>query len=275
MAHILVVDDNRTNLDLMVYLLEAFGHVPTGHVNPLAALDPAQNVSYDLILCDILMPGIDGYEFARRLKNNPRRASVPVVAVTALAMVGDRERVLAAGFDGYIAKPIEPEMFVSQVDAYLPVSLRSAGRTNEASQTATQPEYEQGGPVVLIVDDIQTNLDVIIGALRPLGYRVLEARSVQEALRKIAHTQPALILSDVHMPEEDGFELLKAVKADPELRGIPFLFLSSTAWQTSEKLLGISLGAAKFLLRPIDPETLIEEVTRALASRRDAENSRR
>ena len=267
MARILVVDDNRTNLDLMVYLLEAFGHIATGHIDPLAALDPAQHVSYDLILCDVLMPKVDGFEFARRIKSNPRRAAVPVIAVTALAMVGDRDRVLAAGFDGYIAKPIEPELFVSQVDAYLAPSLRAPGRTSAVSQPGTQPQYKQGGPVVLVVDDVQVNLDVVTDVLRPFGYRVDEARSVQEGLAKIALRTPAIILSDVHMPHEGGLELLKAVKEDAGLRGIPFLFLSSTAWQTAEKLLGIKLGAHKFLLRPIDPELLLAEVKSALANR--------
>jgi two-component system cell cycle response regulator len=69
---------------------------------------------------DILMPGIDGYELARRMKSDPRLKRTPLVAVTALAMSGDRERVAAAGFDGYITKPIEPQTFVFQLRAFLP-----------------------------------------------------------------------------------------------------------------------------------------------------------
>jgi CheY-like chemotaxis protein len=103
----------------MTYLLRAFGHEPTGVGDGTAALEAAQGGAFALVLTDILMPGIDGYELARRLKSNPRFASTPLIAVTALAMPGDRKRIEAMGFDGYIAKPIDPQLFVSQVEAYL------------------------------------------------------------------------------------------------------------------------------------------------------------
>jgi CheY-like chemotaxis protein len=119
MARVLVVDDNPTNLDLMTYPLRAFGHEPTGVGDGTAALEAAQGGAFALVLTDILMPGNDGYELARRLKSNPRFASTPLIAVTALAMPGDRKRIEAMGFDGYIAKPIDPQLFVSQVEAYL------------------------------------------------------------------------------------------------------------------------------------------------------------
>ncbi len=119
-ARILVVDDNPANLDLMLYLLRAFGYEAEGVADGLAGFTAACGGGFTLVLTDILMPGIDGYELVRRLKNDVRFASVPVVAVTALAMQGDRERIVTAGFDGYIAKPIEPQAFVSQIEGYLP-----------------------------------------------------------------------------------------------------------------------------------------------------------
>ena len=119
-ARILVVDDNPANLDLMLYLLRAFGHEAEGVADGLAGFTAAFGGGFSLVLTDILMPGIDGYELVRRLKDDARLASTPVVAVTAFAMQGDRERIAAAGFDGYIAKPIEPQAFVSQIEGYLP-----------------------------------------------------------------------------------------------------------------------------------------------------------
>jgi CheY-like chemotaxis protein len=118
-ARILVVDDNRPNLDLMLYLLRAFGHQADGFSDALAAYEAAKNGEYALVLTDILMPGIDGYEFARRLRADARLAAIPVVAVTALAMPGDRDRIAAAGFDGYVTKPIDPQSFLSQIETYL------------------------------------------------------------------------------------------------------------------------------------------------------------
>ncbi|MGB9652508.1 MAG: response regulator [Candidatus Cybelea sp.] len=116
---ILVVDDNAANLDLMLYLLRSFGHDPEGITDGIAALERARAGDFALVLADILMPGMDGYELARRFKADAALASTPLVAVTALAMPADRTRADEAGFDGYITKPIDPRTFVSQVEAFL------------------------------------------------------------------------------------------------------------------------------------------------------------
>jgi two-component system cell cycle response regulator len=123
-ARILVIDDHRTNLDLMLYLLQAFGHEATGITDPTLALQTARDRTFDAIVTDILMPEVDGFSLARSFKAEPKLQGKPLIAVTALAMAGDRERILSAGFDGYISKPIDPERFVSQVDSFLPEELR-------------------------------------------------------------------------------------------------------------------------------------------------------
>lgn len=118
-ARILVVDDNAANLELALYLLRAFGHRAEGRSDGTSGLDAARSGSFDIVLTDILMPGIDGYEFARRFKDDASLSSTPLVALTALAMGGDRERIVAAGFDGCITKPIDPQAFVAEVESYL------------------------------------------------------------------------------------------------------------------------------------------------------------
>jgi CheY-like chemotaxis protein len=119
MARLLIIEDHADNLELMRYLLTAFGHQPVAAMDGLAGLAAAARERPDLILCDLQLPGVDGLEVARRLKADAALRPVPLVAVTALAMVGDRERILAAGFDGYISKPIVPETFVPQIEAFL------------------------------------------------------------------------------------------------------------------------------------------------------------
>ena len=119
MARILVIEDNLANMQLMLYLLQAFGHEPVEAGDGESGLELARRETFDLILCDIQLPGIDGYGIARALKEHPGLKHIPLVAVTALAMVGDRDKVLGAGFDGYIPKPIMPETFVSQVETLL------------------------------------------------------------------------------------------------------------------------------------------------------------
>ncbi len=116
---ILVIEDNPANLELMTFLLEAFGYTVVAARDGAEGIEMVRRERLDLIICDVHMPRVDGYEVARYLKKDPMTRRIPLVAVTALAMVGDREKVLAAGFDGYIAKPIAPEIFVGQVEAFL------------------------------------------------------------------------------------------------------------------------------------------------------------
>lgn len=118
-ARILVIEDNTANLELMTYLLKAFGHFTIAARDGEAGLETALRESLDLIICDIELPKLNGYEVAQQLKQHPTLRHVPLVAVTAYAMVDDRDKVLNAGFDGYISKPIEPELFVGQVEAFL------------------------------------------------------------------------------------------------------------------------------------------------------------
>src|SRR5688572_23753918 len=121
-ARILLIEDHPANLDLMTYLLGAFGHITVTATDGLEGLEAAAHAAPDLIICDVQLPTIDGLEVARRLKADAALRAIPLVAVTALAMVGDRDRVLAAGFDGYIPKPIQPEIFVRQLETFLPPS---------------------------------------------------------------------------------------------------------------------------------------------------------
>lgn len=118
-ARILIIEDNSANMELMRYLLHAFSHQVRCATDGRQGLVQARCELPDLIICDIHLPKLDGFGVVRKLKDDPGTHGVPVLAVTAQAMVGDRDKLLAAGFDGYICKPIEPEIFVSQVDAFL------------------------------------------------------------------------------------------------------------------------------------------------------------
>jgi CheY-like chemotaxis protein len=126
MTTILVVDDNRDNMELMQYLLKAFGYEPLSAASGAEAIRLAQDKRPQLILMDIQMPDMDGYEATETIKRQPALEECPIVAVTAFAMVGDQTRILSSGFEGYISKPIVPETFVAQVEAFLPSELRTA-----------------------------------------------------------------------------------------------------------------------------------------------------
>jgi CheY-like chemotaxis protein len=119
MARILVVEDQPENLELMAYLLRHFGHEVVTAADGRQGLEAARRELPDLMLIDIQMPVMDGLELLAAVRDDPRLAGVPAVGVTALAMVGDRERILAAGFDGYLSKPIDPERFAADIGPFL------------------------------------------------------------------------------------------------------------------------------------------------------------
>jgi two-component system cell cycle response regulator DivK len=117
-AQILVVEDNEKNMKLFCDVLQATGYHTLEATTGEAAVALAAEHSPDLVLMDIQLPDIDGVEALGRLRADGRTASLPVLALTAQAMEGDRERFLAAGFDGYLSKPVNVADFVSIVKRY-------------------------------------------------------------------------------------------------------------------------------------------------------------
>jgi CheY-like chemotaxis protein len=120
---ILVIEDNEDNIRLVDYVLRAHGYEPLLATNGADGVRLALEHRPDLVLLDIRMPHMDGYEVVTRLKE-AGLDGMRIVAVTASAMVGDREQIVAAGFDGYIQKPIDPETFIAQVESFLPHEAR-------------------------------------------------------------------------------------------------------------------------------------------------------
>jgi CheY-like chemotaxis protein len=123
-ARILIVEDNPANLSLMEYLLRAFGYAVLTATDGAEGIEVAHREIPDVILMDLQMPKLNGFDAASRLRADAVLKGIPIVAVTAFAMVGDRDKILAHGFDGYIAKPITPETFVDQVQAFIPGKRR-------------------------------------------------------------------------------------------------------------------------------------------------------
>ncbi len=124
MARILIIEDNEANLSLVEYLLSVAGHETFPARDGDEGMRRAMVCRPDLVVCDIQMPRLSGYEVLRLLRADPGLREVPVIAVTAYSMPNDRNNVLAAGFNSYLSKPIEPETFVAQIESLLPPNLR-------------------------------------------------------------------------------------------------------------------------------------------------------
>jgi len=119
MAKILIVEDNPANMKLAVILLQSANYTVLSATDAEAALSLARSERLDLILMDVQLPGMDGLQTVALLKRDEATRAIPVIALTALAMKGDEERIRAAGYDGYIAKPIRRQKFLATIAAQL------------------------------------------------------------------------------------------------------------------------------------------------------------
>jgi two-component system cell cycle response regulator len=271
-ASILVIEDNPSSLELMTYLLETAGHTVTAACDGLDGLEMALTGSFDLIVCDIEMPRMTGYQVIFDLNARLGKQRPPIIAITAYAMVGDREKVLDAGFEGYLSKPISVKNFIQRVETFLPREKR----TTRVTPTHPCDEAPEAHPadrgLVLIVDDLEINAELTRSTLQPSGYRVVIADSAEKGMEHVTRNPFDLIISDLHMPEQSGIEFLRNVKENRAIRSIPFILITSSMAELDREIeeLALSLGAQRFLLRPLAPRKVLEEVAVCVAGRRNA-----
>ena len=269
-ARILVVEDTPDSLELMTFLLETHNHTVVGAETGEHAIELATTTRPDLVVMDLQLPGIDGYQALTAIRSTPDLAAVPVVAVTSFAMVGDRDRALGAGFDHYMAKPIDPESFTEEINGRLPEHLRGtrpAPAAAEPAQTTdpptSRPDHSRTADI-LVLDDSLINQTLLRSMLEPHGYHVRTAFTVEQAITAAEEALPDLVLSDVHVGRQTGAQLLTHVRGVPVLAVVPFAFITATAdWQ--DPLL--DADATRIIRRPIEPAALLDEVE-ALLNRR-------
>lgn len=264
-ARILVIEDNPANIELMVYLLDASGYTTLKAGDGEQGLEVARRERPDLVVCDIQMPRMNGYEVARAMKADAMLRRIPLIAVTAFAMVGDRGKALDAGFDGYVTKPIDPVTFVTQLEAFLDPALRGARPSPAGETVRAHAAPRADGLRILVIDNDLTNLELAASVLGYAGYAVVTASDPEEALTIANRDPPALIISDVCMPAaRSGFELIRKIKQEPRLKDIPYVFVTSTATDERSRQEGLALGAAQFLFRPLEAQVLLDVVDRCL-----------
>ena len=274
MARILIIEDNPANIELMSFLLGAYGHTPLSAADGPRGVAAARSERPDLIACDVNLPGMDGFAVLAALKGEPSLSGVPILAVTALAMAGDREKVLAAGFDGYISKPIEPESFVAELEAFLAAAPAAASapalQPAAAAQSAPKPGATPAERTLLLVDDDRFMLGVLNDMLAGQPYRVLSACSGEEALEVLDHEAVEVILCDQAMPGMRGTEVLaRAAERYPKTVR---LMLSGQPDLTEIEAAIASGVADDHYVKPLGARTLRERIDEAfrLQSQRGA-----
>jgi CheY-like chemotaxis protein len=251
---ILVVEDSPDIRVLVRMLLEAGGHEVLTASDGRAGIEAAREARPDLVLMDLSLPIVSGWEAARAIKDDPATSSIPVVAVTAHAMHGDRERALAAGCDGFIAKPIDEETFEPLVRSFFRAPAEeppSAGDSASATPLRTS-SFEPGR--ILVVDDHEEVAALIKQDLESEGHDVVVARTPDGASGMANDDRPFdLAIVDVMLGAESGYDLAADLVArSPEY--LPVLLV--TAGEIDREK-GYSAGADDFIAKPIDATELV------------------
>lgn len=233
---VLLVEDNPITRKLVRFALQ---HEPLQLVeaeNGAAAISMASRRRPDLILQDLLLPDMDGFVLAQRLREITDGGNVPILAFSGLLSQLDEKRIANSGFTDFVTKPIEPSKLVRLVRAHLP------------SSDAVPASFGAHKRIVLADDDdVQRKLSVF--RLTRLGYDVVDAADGLAALEAVRSSPPDAIVTDAMMPGLDGFGLCAAVRNDERLKNIPIVLVTSTYVDEADRELGRLAGANQFVIR--------------------------
>ncbi|NUS67250.1 MAG: PleD family two-component system response regulator [Ensifer adhaerens] len=261
-ARILVVDDVPANVKLLeARLLAEYFDVLTAS-DGYAALALCEKTPIDLVLLDIMMPGLDGFEVCERLKANPKTAHIPVVMVTALDQPSDRVRGLKAGADDFLTKPVNDLQLMSRVKSL--VRLKNVSdELRLRAQTAQTIGLEDVGRVdrpdepgnVLLVDGRGSSQERLQRALKPIA-EVSVISDPQAALFEAAENNFDLVIVNANFDDYDPLRLCSQLRSLERTRFIPILLIAE---QGSDELVvrALDLGVTDYLMRPVDPNELI------------------
>jgi len=243
MAHILVAEDSPDIRELIRMLLESAGHRVDTVADGRAAVAAARESSPELILMDLSLPILSGWEAARQIRSEARTSAIPILAVTAHAMQGDRERALAAGCDGFIAKPIDEEAFAGQVGSF--IGARPMMLVERVRPRALRDEPGR----VLLVDDQPDIAELIRADLATDGHTVVVATRSDEAL--VAFDEDGafdLAIVDVILAGDSGYALTEALTS----RATSYLPVLLVTAGTIDREKAYAAGADDFIGKPIE-----------------------
>lgn len=263
-ARILVVDDIPANVKLLeARLMAEYFEVLTAH-DGMTALSICDQTQVDLILLDIMMPGIDGFEVCERLKQNPRTAHIPVVMVTALDQPADRVRGLKAGADDFLTKPVNDLQLMTRVKSLirfkaLSDELRLRAETArstgiEGLLSPHQGQLDEPG-LVLLVEGRANTQDRMARALKGIA-EITAIGDPQAALFEAAEKPYELVIVSSALEDYDPLRLCSQLRSLERTRFIPMLVVAEQG-EDDLVIRALDLGVNDYLLRPLDPNELV------------------
>jgi len=274
-ARILVVDDIAANVRLLeAKLMAEYFEVVSASDGP-GALEIAATQSPDIILLDVMMPGMDGFEVARHLKADPKTRHIPIVMVTALTDTEDRVRGLEAGADDFLSKPINDVAMFARVRslARLKVMMdelrlrhETSGQLDLGEDQAELEQQDDPGHIVL-VEATDFVADKMIDYLGDAGHTVARTTSGAAALAAAKERNADLFIVALHIGAEDGLRLCSQLRSHDETRHVPILLVLDEG-ELQELAKGLDLGVTDYLIRPIDRNELCARVRTQVRRRR-------
>ena len=261
-ARILIVDDVPANTRLLEAKLIAEYYQIASARDGFAALAQAAEWQPDLILLDVMMPGMDGYDCCRRLKADPRTLHIPVVMVTALGEPAERIQGLEAGADDFLTKPVEYDTLMARVRSLVRLKRlldewRVRGDTARALGLAGEcgGAPRVAGAKALVVDDWNLGADIVQSALQREGIVSVRAQSIGEAMALSASIGFDLIVLSLSMAAEDPLLLASSLRAADATHDVPMLLIAEPE-QRERILRGVDMGANDWLTLPVDENEL-------------------
>jgi PAS domain S-box-containing protein len=248
---ILVVEDDPTGLKVVRVTLEKAGYTVREARDGRSVLE-MMDQRPDLIIQDLILPDIDGFELVRKIRDLPGGVDIPIIAYSGLMTKLEEARSIEAGFTDYLFKPIAPARLLETIEAYLPVQ-------DDRKKIGT-------GRRLLVVDDDPTHLKLAKTRLEHAGFTVLTAEGAAEALVLARQSPPDLILSDVLMPRIDGFQFCLAVRGEAQLAHIPVLLFSAAYDEDVDREFAREAGANGLILKSPGFESIVDAVTSTLAA---------
>ncbi|MEI6127140.1 MAG: response regulator, partial [Pseudomonadota bacterium] len=257
---VLVVDDNDTNRLLVTALLKAWGcryGEAAGGEEALEQLRKAvrEDDPYQVALLDMLMPGMDGAELGRRIKESPE-IDTQMIMLTSLGARGDARRLEEIGFSGYLIKPVRQEHLRDCLSLVLGHAQTTKKKDASLVTRHTVSEAHKSRIRILLAEDNVTNQIVAVEILKKLGYRADAVANGREAVKALQSIPYDLVLMDCQMPEMDGFEATKEIrKNENKLRSIPIIAMTANAMQGDRERC-LEAGMNDYLSKPVNPMDL-------------------
>ena len=262
---IMVADDEPRFVRLLTNILEpadfSIASAPNGEVT----LRMIEQAVPDLLILDLLLPGMDGWEVLKTLRARASTRRLPILVVTALG-ADDAERTLALGADEYLSKPISPSVLIDTVNRLIGDAERRRREATEAfadTGAGRSSEADTGRPRILIVEDNPVNLELMADLLLPHGFEVHSCGDGREVLRLAKAHHPHLILLDINLPNIDGLTLARMLREDPETRAMAILAISAYDMAGDKERI-LQAGCDEFIPKPIDIGTFFETVSAIL-----------